>query len=392
MGMIQSNSVYKETISVFRYDGEDPLTGLASSAFSFSFLLNSASYTDSITTAISEIGSTGRYEASITFPSVGFWSVFIDITHNSGIIETHQLNVHVEDVSGDSIYSSSLAGSIAMTQNVGGLPSGTTVSSLSNGTKTVSQVLDQLLFPTAHPTVTNPSCSLGDNVANLQTVGASINITLSSSANRGSINTPWDPGSQGFFAGAVIGATITGPGGPYSPGVSLSNIQISGHTVTLGSNSWTLTVTFDDGPDPLDSTGAVSTEVSSYSSGNKSNSTSFEGVYPIIVGNSAGGFTNRALTSHSSNNIQISQPYDETASIRHRIKIPNTMINSRSVTFQQWNPVSESYANLASSEFSSSAVSETVEGLLVGYTMYTKASAVGGGDVGSQPLYRVRFG
>lgn len=396
MGMIQSNTVYKETVSVFSYDKETPLTGLASSAFSFSFLLNSSTYSSSVTTDVTEIGTTGRYEVSITFPSVGFWATFIDVTFNSEIIETHQINTHVEDVSGDSVYSSSLPGSVAMTQTIGGLPSGTTVSSLSDGTKTVSQVLDTLLFPTAYPTYTQPSCSLTDNVANLQIAGASINITLNTTANRGTINTSWDPGSQGAFAGAVTAARYShnsvntdinvGPGS-----TDIDNVQINGHTVALGSNSWTLTVTFAAGLDPLDSAGNI-VAGAAFAGGSKSNSTSFEGVFPIKLGTDSGGFTDRSLVSHNANNIQCSQNYNETAAIRHRIKISNAMINSRTVTFQQWNPVSSSYSDLASSEFSSSSVTENVQGGSVGYTLFTKAGSTGGGDVDGQPLYRVRFG
>ena len=67
------------------------------------------------------------------------------------------------------------------------------------------------------------------------------------------------------------------------------------------------------------------------------------------------------------------------------------MINSRNVTFQQWNPVSSSYADLGSGEFTSSSVTETIEGLSVGYTMFSKAGSLGGGDVSGQAIYRVRF-
>ena len=394
MGTTGSNVVYKEIISAFNFDGETPLTGLTDSDFSFAFIKDGSAYGESITTAISDLGS-GRYDVSITFPDEGFWAVLVDISIDTQLVEKHQINVNVRDTSGDAIYTSSLAGSVSMTQTIGGLSSGTTVDSLSNGTRTVSQVLDSLLFPTAYPTYTQPSCNLSDNVANLQTVGDSININLNTTANRGSINTPWDPGSQGAFAGVVTAAYYShnsvdtninvGPGA-----TDIDNVTITNHTVTLGTNRWTLVVTFADGADPLDSTGAV-VAGAAYVSATKSNSTSFEGVYPIILGTEADEFTNRSLVSHSSNNIELSQAYNETASLRHRIKISDAMINSRTVTFQQWNPVSSSYSDLGSSEFVSSSLTENIEGNVVGYTMYTKAGSPGGGDVGGQPLYRVRF-
>jgi hypothetical protein len=394
MGMTRSNIVYKEVVFVSNFDRETPLSGLSSSDFTFSFTKDGTTYSDSVTTAVEDIGS-GWYNLSMTFPSEGFWSAVVAVSLAATPLETHQLNVNVRDSSGDAIYSSLLTGSVAMTQDVGGLPSGTTVSALSNGTKTVSQVLDSLLFPTAYPTYSQPSCSLSDNVSNLQTVGASISITLTTAANRGTINTGWDPGSQGSFAGNVTAAYYSynsvntsinvGPGTTAVDDVSLSN-----HAVTLGTNSWTLVVTFADGVDPVDSTGAIVTSAA-YSTGTKSNSTSFEGVYPIILGTSAGGFSNRTLVSHSSNNIEVSQNYNETIPIRHRIKLPDSLINSRTVVFQQWNSVASAYADLSSAEFTSNSVTETVEGLSVGYTMYTKSGSIGGGDVSGQSIYRVRF-
>jgi len=389
----RSNIVYKEVVFVSNFDRETPLSGLSASDFTFSFVKDGTTYSDPVTTGVDDIGA-GWYNLSMTFPSEGFWSAVIAVSLSGTDLETHQLNVNVRDTSGDAIYSSLLTGSIAMTQDVGGLSSGTTVSTLSNGTKTVSQVLDSLLFPTAYPTYSQPSCSLSDNVSNLQTVGASVSITLATTASLGTINTSW-AGSQGPFAGSVTSAYYTynsvntsinvGPGSTAVDDVSLSN-----HTVTLGTNSWTLVVTFANGVDPLDSTGAVVTSAA-YVSGTKSNSTSFEGVYPIILGTSSAGFSNRALVSHSSNNIELSQNYSETTSIRHIIKVPDAIIDSRTVVFQQWNPVASAYADLSSIEFTSSSVSVTVEGLSVGYTMYTKAGAIGGGDVSGQPIYRVRF-
>lgn len=394
MGTTQTNTEYKKTIAVTNYDGST-ISGLTSSNFSISYTKDNIAYTDSITDNITEVGSTSNYTITTTFPSTGFWVVKVDVSNSTEIFETHRFNVNVSDISGDSIYTSSLANTVAMTQNVGGLSSGTTVGTLSNGTRTVSQVLDSLLFPTAYPTYTQPSCNLSDNVANLQTVGSSINITLNTTANRGTINTSWDPGSQGAFAGVVTNASVSGPGGPYTPLVNsatdIDDISITGHIVTEGSNSWTLTVTFDDGVDPLDSTGEV-VAGAAYVSATKSNSTSFEGVYPIILGTSANLFTNRALVSHSANNIQLSQPYDETTTIRHRIKIPTDMINSRAVTMQIWNSVASIYESLNASEFTVSSDTVTIEGLPVGYTVYTKAGSIGGGDVSGQPIYRVRFG
>lgn len=290
-------------------------------------------------------------------------------------------------------YESNLASDLQMTEDIGGLDAGTTVASLTG--QTFSQLFDSLLFPTVYPIVgSNNSTNLSDNVSNLQVIGDSINITLNTTANLGTISL--NGVTQGPYAGPVTAASITGSSS-HTPSVGpgdtdIDNVSITGHTVTIGSNSWTLTTTFSQGPMPLDSTGADYPAIR-YAGGTRTNSTSFEGVYPIKLGLSSGSgdYEDRALVSHSANNIQASQDYSETASIRHRIAISDAQINGRSVTMQQWNPVAGAYADLAASEFATSSTTFTVEGNSVNYTVFTKDSAPGGGDVSGQPLYRITF-
>ena len=144
---------------------------------------------------------------------------------------------------------------------------------------------------------------------------------------------------------------------------------------------------------PLDSTGADYPSIQ-YAGGTKSASSSFEGVYPIKLGESTGNanFSDRALLSHGASLSQLtcSQAYDEGAT-RHRIGISDAMINGRTVGFQQYNPVSSSYADLDASEFTNAPQTFTIEGNTVDYTVYTKASPAGGGDVSGLPLYRIKF-
>ena len=298
---------------------------------------------------------------------------------------------------GDNIYTSNLADSIAMTEDVGGMPSGTAVSDLTN-VKTYDQLFDTILFPTSYPTAGQPSTSLSDNVSNLQTIGATIDMILNTTANLGNISL--NGVSQGQYAGNVTAASITGESGNYTLGVgpagnAIDNQAVNGFTVQIGTNSWTLTTTFDNGPMPLDSTGADYPSLQ-YSSGTKTNSTSFEGVYPIKLGTSLSNndFENRGLLSHgaSLNQLTCSQDYPESGvGVRHRIGISDAMIAGRTVGFQQYNPVSSSYADLDASEFDNAPQTFTIEGSPVNYTVYTKASPAGGGDVDGLPLYRIKF-
>ena len=296
---------------------------------------------------------------------------------------------------GDNIYTSNLADSIAMTEDVGGMPSGTAVSDLTN-VKTYDQLFDTILFPTSYPTAGQPSTSLSDNVSNLQTIGATIDMILNTTANLGNISL--NGVSQGQYAGNVIAASINGESGNYTLGVgpqgnAIDNQEVNNFVVQIGSNSWTLTTTFDNGPMPLDSTGADYPSLQ-YSSGTKTNSTSFEGVYPIKLGTSLSNndFENRALISHGASLTQLtcSQPYNE-GTVRHRIGISDAMIAGRTVGFQQYNPISSAYDDINASEFTNAPQTFTIEGSAVNYTVYTKASPAGGGDVNGLPLYRIKF-
>ena len=295
---------------------------------------------------------------------------------------------------GDNIYNSNLDGTIAMTEDVGGMEAGTLVSDLS-GSQTYDQLFDTILFPTAYPTASQPSTSLTDDVANLQVIGDTIDINLNTTASLGSISL--NGANQGPYAGPVTAASISGETSyilNVGPGdTDIDNQLISGYLVNVGFNTWTLTTTFDNGPMPLDSTGADYPSLQ-YTSGTKTNSTQFEGVYPIQLG-TAGGNTSwveRALVSHTANNITCSQGYDEVdGGVRHRIAISDMQIAGRTVGFQQWNPVAGAYADLDASEFTSSAAVFTIMGQSVNYTVFTKASAPGGGDPGGTPIYRIKF-
>ena len=298
---------------------------------------------------------------------------------------------------GDNIYTSNLADGITMTEDVGGMPSGTAVSDLTD-IKTYDQLFDTILFPTSYPTASQPSTSLNDNVSGLQTIGATIDMILNTTANLGNISL--NGVSQGQYAGNVIAASITGESGTYTLGFgpqgnAIDNQPVNNFVVQIGTNSWTLTTTFGNGPMPLDSTGADYPSLQ-YSSGTKTNSTSFEGVYPIKLGLESGNnnFENRDLLSHTAtlNQLTCSQDYPEVGGgIRHRIGISDAMIAGRTVGFQQYNPVSGSYADLDASEFTSAQTQFTIEGAAVNYTVYTKASPAGGGDVNGLPLYRIKF-
>ncbi len=319
-----------------------------------------------------------------------------DVSTISANWENTYTTVQSNSASWSDDYISNLASNIAMTEDVGGLDSGTTVASLTG--QSFSQLFDSLLFPTVNPVVgSNNSTGLSDNVSSLQTIGATINVTLNTTAGLGTIRL--NGVTQDDYAGSVTSATISGPNSTsYNPsvgpgGTDIDNVSVTNHVVTEGTNQWSMTTTFGQGPMPLDSAGNDFPSIRFAAGGTRSASSSFEGVYPIKLGASSGSgnFDDRALTSHSSNNIETSQNFTETASIRHRIAIPDDMIDAKTVGFQQWNTVSSSYSDIDISNFTATSTTFTVEGNTVNYTLYTKTGPPGGGDVSGQPIYRIKF-
>lgn len=288
----------------------------------------------------------------------------------------------------DNIYNSNLATTLSMTEDVGGMPSGTLVSDLS-GVQTYDQLFDTILFPTSYPTASGPSVGLTGAGGGLKIIGSTFNGTLVTTANQGSI--VLDSVTQGVRSGDVTAANIAGPGGPYTLGVTAPNgiddQAIAGHIVTIGQQTWTLTATFDQGPMPLDSTGADYPAVR-FNGGDKTANAGFEGVYPIFLGTQAGAFTQATLYSHGANYpaIQTDQTYAEVnGSLHHRISIPNDMINGRTIEVWQFSTVSNQYAE-ATAAWVSSQETRTIESNTVNYTLLSKTGSAGGSN-----LYKIKF-
>ena len=227
---------------------------------------------------------------------------------------------------------------------------------------------------------------------------ASFNLTTS--ATQGTLSNP-----SGAWAGPVNAALVedisaagatTGPFNPVvTPPIGIADITLTNYEVTLGMNRWRLTTSFDQGVMPVDSTGA-DYPGARFNAQDKTNTTDFEGVYPIKLGavSGNGNFVNRSLVSHGANNINCSQVWDEPVdgSIRHRIAISDAMIAGRSVMIQQWNDVGGSYSDVnMSAEWTQSSQPFNIEGDPVDYTLFTKLSAPGGGDVGNNENYNIKF-
>ena len=159
--------------------------------------------------------------------------------------------------------------------------------------------------------------------------------------------------------------------------------------MVLGENKFKLWVSFDQGPMPLDSTGADYPGVRYNLANNpKTNTTEFEGVFPIYLGKADGTWEKRGLVSQGANDIQCVQNYAETESLKHKIAVPQVMVQGGDITIELYHPTlgnNPSYPNGvggAPSVWTKTAGTFTVHANAVDidYWIYEKTASTGLGN------------
>jgi hypothetical protein len=161
------------------------------------------------------------------------------------------------------------------TVTAGGIPTGTTFPAETP----LDTIMNQLLFPTQNPTLTNPKVTLTTNVAALQEIGDAIDIILTATFNRGSISPAY--GTSGYRSGLPEEYS-------YYPIMvfSYSNLLVNSTTI-LGfpipntTVTWQVNVSYLEGEQPKNSKGEdyLTPLPTSFVLG----SVSILGVYPIYA-------------------------------------------------------------------------------------------------------------
>jgi hypothetical protein len=143
---------------------------------------------------------------------------------------------------------------IIANNTVGGIEAGQTIPV---GT-TLQEFIQLLLIKVFYPTFTTQSFSLSDNVSNTVESGTvNASLTLTASFNRGLIRGDvvggiWDANAtQNFRAGAATSFVIAGAN------MGTTNVRtLTNELVEDGANTYSATVNYAQGPQPVDSTGA----------------------------------------------------------------------------------------------------------------------------------------
>lgn len=263
-------------------------------------------------------------------------------------------------------YNSAMSDSLATVEDFGGIPAGTTVAQLK--AKTISQVLDDLIFPTVQPTIgSQPSASLQlkSGFANngVYEVGAAA---------------PQDPANftKGYSRGAIniAGVKKQDYAGDKTAevlyyGSSEANTELPTE-IPEGATVYNYKVTFAAGPQPLDSKGGNATSISKYSGGSATGKATINGVYPYYGSTGAGNaLVKLALTTATQ--VTFDAPA-ETAGGRHGFKLPAKY----NVTKVEWyNTLGGNWVELPVANFTATTGNETVQGKQVSYKTYRRNEA-----------------
>lgn len=137
---------------------------------------------------------------------------------------------------------------------VGGLNAGTEVANMTN-----QELWEAVLLKELFPALTNPSTGFSFNAGGsgvLKEIGSTINLTFTSTFDRGSIN-PQYKSESSYRSGLPNKYTYTGTsiaGDKDSTALS-DTANISSYTVVRGDQSWTMTCSYDAGVQPKSNKG-----------------------------------------------------------------------------------------------------------------------------------------
>lgn len=252
-------------------------------------------------------------------------------------------------------YVSKLDGDVAMVNAVGGIAAGTTVSQLSN-VKTLSDMFDELLFPTIQPTATAPTASLSlTGYANLQEVGAAGPVASN-------FNKSWNKGS------IKIGNTVKGDrAGEMDHDVlyvGTETVTTLPEKVAKGTTNYYYKVYYTEGPQPLDSKGNNATTLTKLAAGSvTSSAVAVNGVYPFYANVNNASASKLPLTNSTTFTCKLAAEGPN----KHVIKLPHNITK-----IEMLNTLSNQYEVYGLENFTKTTEQIDVNDDQVQYNVYTR--------------------
>jgi len=247
--------------------------------------------------------------------------------------------------------------------------------------KTFTEMMNQMLYPTLNPALANPSNTFTLSQAGLKEINESTALSFSSTFNQGSINPQYTSASN-KRSGLPNTYNYTGTGVSSNSSSSLSDSEtVASYTVLTGSQSWTGSVSFDAGVQPKNSIGGNFSSPLSAGTTTPAITRTITGVYPPFA-------TTASLGTMTKQSLQVMTTYIQVSMVtesggggaKQRIDIPNAWATISGL--QQFNTLSGTYDSISLATFTTSAVTQTIQGLSVNYTRYTH----NGSTIGARQL------
>jgi hypothetical protein len=270
--------------------------------------------------------------------------------------------------SGVSAADISYTNSNASVISVGGITAGSTFDEL-----TFPQMMDLMLYPELFPTLTNPSNTFSLTQAGLQEIGATINLNFSATFSRGTISPAY--GTSGYRSGLPSQYGYTGTGLTSNPSSALTDSQsVTGYTVVSGAQSWTSSVTYLGGEQPLSSKGNnYSTPLAPGTTG--STTRTITGVYPTYATTaSISTMTAQTLLAHGSQ--KDTSMVAESGGDKQSVEFPTVW--GTITILQQYNTLSSTWDAINLATFTVTTINKTINGATVEYKKYTHNGATVG--------------
>lgn len=264
-------------------------------------------------------------------------------------------------------YNSELDSTVATVEKLGGIAAGTTVAQLTG--KTISEVLDTLIFPTIQPTITAPSASLSlkSGVSKIKEVGDAGYTTedFTSAFNQGAIK---------------IGASTQNPrAGAKSSDVIYAGSEANGipNAVTAGTTNFYYKVYYAEGPAPLDSKGNPAASYTALPAGSVvSSAVATYGVYPFYA--NVENVAKLPLTK----DLTFTATLAAEGPNKHVFKLPYVVTK-----IEMLNTLSNQYEVYALENFTTGTEEIAVQGTNVTYSTYTRNDAGFNGET----TYRITY-
>lgn len=264
----------------------------------------------------------------------------------------------------NSKYNSAMDDGLATVDKLGGIPAGTTAGDLKK--KTLSEVFDDLLFPTVDPTFIAPSASLSLKSTTTTPMVQEVGATGASVPTAASFNTSFNRGKIN-----IAGVEKQKRAGELDTANSFIYINTATNktfptSIAEGATTYKYRAAYKQGPQPLNSKGGNYGDP--LPAGHvDSAAVTITGVYPYFA-NSANNATVAKLALTTSNTLS-ALAFKAEGPNKHTFKLPAkyTLTN---VTML--NTLSGKYEAFGTSKFTVTTESITVQGTAVDYKVYTR--------------------